>query len=51
MTDNWTAVVMIFVGLFLVGGVISFLKQGLKAFAVLLGVGAALAITAGVLWW
>ncbi|GAA5052658.1 hypothetical protein HNP84_001463 [Thermocatellispora tengchongensis] len=51
MTDNWTAAIMVFVGLFLVGGVVSFFKQGLKLFAAVLGVGAALAITAGVLWW
>jgi hypothetical protein len=42
---------MIFVGLFLIGGVISALRQGLKLMAVLAGVGAALAITAGVVWW
>jgi hypothetical protein len=42
---------MIFVGLFMIGGVVSFLKQGIKIGAVVLGVGAALAIGAGVLWW
>ncbi|MFI0416864.1 hypothetical protein [Spongiactinospora sp. 9N601] len=51
MTNNWTAAVMMFVGLFLIGGVVSFFKQGMRLFAVVLGVGAALAITAGVLWW
>lgn len=51
MTDSWTAIAMVFVGLFLVGGVVSFIKQGLKLGAVVLGVGAALALTAGVLWW
>ncbi|WP_248964866.1 hypothetical protein [Sphaerisporangium perillae] len=51
MSSNWTAVAMIFVGLFMIGGVFSFAKQGIKAGAVVLGVGAALAITAGVLWW
>ncbi|SDR11057.1 hypothetical protein [Thermostaphylospora chromogena] len=51
MTDSWIAVAMMFVGLFLVGGVVSFLKQGLKVFAALLGVGAVLSIAAGVLWW
>ncbi|WP_162842227.1 hypothetical protein [Sphaerimonospora mesophila] len=42
---------MIFVGLFLIGGVISGVRQGIKPLAVLAGVGAVLAITAGVLWW
>jgi hypothetical protein len=42
---------MIFIGLFLVGGVISGLRQGLKLLAVLAGAGAALAIWAGVMWW
>ncbi|GAA3807160.1 hypothetical protein GCM10022226_29140 [Sphaerisporangium flaviroseum] len=51
MSSNWTAVAMIFIGLFMVGGVFSFLKQGMRAGAVVLGVGAALAITAGVMWW
>ncbi|MCG5212449.1 hypothetical protein [Streptosporangium sp. KLBMP 9127] len=51
MTENWTAAVMVFVGLFMIGGVVSFFKQGLKVFAGVLGVAAALAITAGVLWW
>ncbi|GGM63818.1 hypothetical protein GCM10010106_07210 [Thermopolyspora flexuosa] len=51
MTENWTAIAMVFVGLFLVGGVISFVRQGLRLGAAMLGVGAALALTAGVLWW
>ncbi|WP_214416857.1 hypothetical protein [Sphaerisporangium fuscum] len=51
MSSNWTAVAMIFVGLFLIGGVVSFYKQGIKVGAVVLGVGAVMAITAGVLWW
>ncbi|MFO7251189.1 MAG: hypothetical protein DIU60_010615 [Actinomycetes bacterium] len=51
MTENWTAIAMVFVGLFLVGGVISFVRQGLRLGAAVLGVGAALALTAGVLWW
>jgi hypothetical protein len=42
---------MIFIGLFLVGGVYSAVRQGLKILAALAGVGAALAITAGVMWW
>ncbi|MDP9861896.1 MULTISPECIES: hypothetical protein [Streptosporangium] len=51
MSDNWTAVAMAFVALFLVGGIISFFKQGLKVGALLLAVLAALATTAAVLWW
>ncbi|MBG0829553.1 hypothetical protein HS041_17440 [Planomonospora sp. ID67723] len=51
MTENWTAIAMAFVALFLVGGIVSFLKQGLKKGAVLLGALAALATTAAVLWW
>jgi hypothetical protein len=51
MSSNWTAIAMIFIGLFMIGGVFSFLKQGMRAGAVVLGVGAALAITAGVMWW
>jgi len=51
VTENWTAIAMVFVGLFLVGGVISFVRQGLRLGAAMLGVGAALALTAGVLWW
>jgi hypothetical protein len=46
------AAVLIFVGLFLSGGVISFARQGLpKVVTGLLGVCAALAIAAGVLRW
>jgi hypothetical protein len=51
MSSNWTAAAMVFVGLFMLGGVVSFYKQGIKIGAVVLGVGAALALTAGVLWW
>ncbi len=51
MSDNWTAVAMAFVALFLVGGIVSFLKQGLKVGALVLGVLAAMATTAAVLWW
>ncbi|WP_214104472.1 hypothetical protein [Acrocarpospora catenulata] len=42
---------MIFFGLFLIGGVISFFRQGFKVAAVVTGAVSALAITAGVLWW
>ncbi|GAA3082617.1 hypothetical protein [Streptosporangium carneum] len=51
MSDNWTAVAMAFIALFLVGGIVSFFKQGLKTGAVVLAVLAAMATTAAVLWW
>ncbi|HEX4816765.1 MAG TPA: hypothetical protein VFV66_28830 [Nonomuraea sp.] len=51
MTANLIAGVMVFVGLFLIGGVFSLARQGLKIGAVICAVGAAMAITAGVLWW
>ena len=51
MSSNWTASAMVFIGLFLIGGVFSFYKQGMRVGAVVMGVGAVLAITAGVLWW
>ncbi|MFI6319145.1 hypothetical protein ACIBG8_16570 [Nonomuraea sp. NPDC050556] len=51
MTDNTIAIALACVGLFLVGGVISMIKQGLKIGAVICGIGAALAITGAVLWW
>ncbi|MFC4059920.1 hypothetical protein ACFOWE_16565 [Planomonospora corallina] len=51
MTENWTAIAMAFAALFLVGGVVSFLKQGIKVGALVLAGLAALAITAAVLWW
>ncbi|MEU4579361.1 hypothetical protein ACBI99_04365 [Nonomuraea sp. ATR24] len=51
MTGNVIAVVMVFLGMFLVGGVVSLYKQGLKIGAAICGVGAAMAITAGVMWW
>ncbi|WP_170223532.1 MULTISPECIES: hypothetical protein [Nonomuraea] len=51
MTENLIAGVMVFIGLFLIGGVFSLAKQGLKIGAVICAVGAAMAITAGVLWW
>ncbi|MBB4915809.1 hypothetical protein ACFY19_08055 [Streptosporangium saharense] len=50
MIDNWTTVAFAFLALFLVGGVVSFLKQGLKKGALLLGALAAMAVTAAVLW-
>ncbi|MGN9839417.1 hypothetical protein ACTMTI_14980 [Nonomuraea sp. H19] len=51
MTDNLIAGVMVFIGLFLIGGVFSLARQGLKIGAVVCAVGAAMAVTAGVLWW
>jgi hypothetical protein len=51
VTDNWSAGAMLFIALFLVGGVVSFLKQGIKIGAAVLGLAAVLAVTAGVLWW
>ncbi|GII65801.1 hypothetical protein Skr01_58860 [Sphaerisporangium krabiense] len=51
MTSNWTAIAMIAIGLFLVGGAFSFARQGIKSGAVLVGAGAVLAFVAGVLWW
>ncbi|GGS85853.1 hypothetical protein ACFFV7_52705 [Nonomuraea spiralis] len=51
MTDNLLAGVMVFLGLFLGGGVFSLAKQGLKVGAAICGLGAVMAITAGVLWW
>jgi hypothetical protein len=51
VTDNLLAAVLVFIGLFLGGGVYSLAKQGLKAGAAMCAVGAVMAITAGVLWW
>jgi len=51
MTENTIAIVMVFLGLFLIGGVVSLVKQGMKVGAVLCGAGAAMALAAGVLWW
>ncbi|WP_169729343.1 hypothetical protein [Thermoactinospora rubra] len=51
LPDNWAALALVFVGLFLVGGVVSFVKQGMRVGALICGIGAALAITGAVLWW
>ncbi|WP_202609719.1 hypothetical protein [Herbidospora solisilvae] len=48
---NFSSSAMIFIGLFLIGGVVSFAKQKLKLAAVVTGVLSALALTAGVMWW
>ncbi|MFI1967709.1 hypothetical protein [Streptomyces cinnamoneus] len=47
---NGLSTVLIVVGLFLVGGIISFLKQGMpKGVVVLLGFGAVMCLSAGIL--
>ncbi|MFD5555883.1 MULTISPECIES: hypothetical protein [unclassified Streptomyces] len=47
---NGLSTVLIFVGLFLVGGIVSFAKQGLsKSLLVLLSIGAGMCLVAGVL--
>ncbi|MEU5188747.1 hypothetical protein AB0G83_16590 [Streptomyces klenkii] len=47
---NGLSTTLIVVGLFLVGGIISFLKQGMpKSIVVLLGIGAAMCLGAGTL--
>ncbi|MFI9718779.1 hypothetical protein ACIHFE_03860 [Streptomyces sp. NPDC052396] len=47
---NGTSTALILVGLFLVGGIISFLKQGMpKSVIVLLGISAVLCLAAGAL--
>ncbi|MBB5779788.1 hypothetical protein AB0K16_02140 [Nonomuraea jabiensis] len=51
MSENVLAIAMVFIGLFLIGGVFSLAKQGLKIGAAVCALGAAMAITAGVLWW
>jgi hypothetical protein len=51
MTENLIAGVMVFIGLFLIGGVFSLARQGLKIGVVICAAGAAMAIMAGVLWW
>jgi hypothetical protein len=52
VTSSYTAALLIFLGLFLIGGVVSFIKQGVsKAVTVVLALGAIMAITAGILRW
>ncbi|MGW2812936.1 hypothetical protein [Streptomyces sp. NPDC001415] len=47
---NGLNTILIVVGLFLVGGIISFVKQGMpKSLIVLLSIGAAMCLTAGIL--
>jgi hypothetical protein len=47
---NWTAIALIALGGFLIGGVISLWRQDAKPPAVICGVFAAAAIVGGVLW-
>ncbi|WP_283133551.1 hypothetical protein [Rhizohabitans arisaemae] len=51
MSDNWSAIALVGVGLFLLGGVFSFYKQGLKLWSAVLLAGAVMSIWAGVLRW
>jgi hypothetical protein len=51
MSDNLIAYAMVFIGIFLFGGVYSLFKQGLKVGAIFCAVGGVMAIAAGVLWW
>ncbi|MEU6997781.1 hypothetical protein [Nonomuraea sp. NPDC046570] len=51
MTESVPAIALAFLGLFLIGGVISLTKQGLKVGAVVCGVAAVMAITGAVMWW
>lgn len=52
MTSSYSAAILIFVGLVLVGGVISFVKQGMpKAVTVVIGLGALMCIAAGLMRW
>jgi hypothetical protein len=52
VTGSYAAAFLIFLGLFLIGGVISFAKQGLPKVVIgILGVCAAMSITAGALRW
>uniref|UniRef100_A0AAU2VD21 Amidotransferase n=1 Tax=Streptomyces sp. NBC_00003 TaxID=2903608 RepID=A0AAU2VD21_9ACTN len=47
---NGLNTILIVVGLFLIGGIISFVKQGMpKSLIVLLSIGAAMCLTAGIL--
>ncbi|HET9172808.1 MAG TPA: hypothetical protein VFN97_25500 [Actinospica sp.] len=52
MTNSYSAALLILLGLFLLGGVISFVKQGMsKAIVSLLAVCSVLAIASGVMRW
>jgi hypothetical protein len=51
MSENLIAPVMVFIGLFLIGGVFSLAKAGLKFGAAACALGAAMALTAGWMWW
>ena len=52
MTNSYSAALLILLGLFLLGGVISFAKQGMsKGIITLLGLCSALALASGVMRW
>jgi hypothetical protein len=52
VTNSYSAALLIMLGLFLLGGVVSFVKQGIsKGIIGLLGLCSALAIASGVMRW
>lgn len=52
MTNSYSAALLIMLGLFLLGGVISFVKQGLSKMIILaMGVCSGLALASGVMRW
>jgi hypothetical protein len=52
VTNSYSSALLILLGLFLVGGVISLVKQGVsKGLIVVLGLCAAMALAAGILRW
>jgi hypothetical protein len=52
MTNSYSAALLVLLGLFLAGGVISLVKQGMsKVFTAVVGVCALMAFAAGVMRW
>jgi hypothetical protein len=52
VTNSYSAALLILLGLFLLGGVISFVKQGMsKVIITLLGVCSVMALASGVMRW
>lgn len=52
MTNSYSAALLILLGLFLAGGVISFAKQGIsKGIVLVLGVCSLMALASGVMRW
>lgn len=52
MTNSYSAALLVLLGLFLLGGVISFAKQGMsKALITVLGVCSVMALASGVMRW